>query len=70
MSKQTSLVVTYDHDTKKFYYDDDSTDVWIRDLFFPPSSTFDDAVEDYVFDDNIRLTVIDKLNKILQGEIL
>ena len=68
MSKQTSLVVTFDHDTKKFFYDEDSTDAWIRELFYPPSCTYSTAAADYVGDAHFIGLIIRDLNKILENQ--
>jgi len=68
MSKQTSLVVTFDHDTQKFFYDEDSTDTWIRENFYPPSCTYSTEASDYVTDIYFIGEVIRDLNKILENQ--
>lgn len=51
MSKQTHIVIVYDHETKSFSYDEDGTTSWIRELFIPESNTWSDEDEDYIGDD-------------------
>jgi hypothetical protein len=68
MSKVTHLVVTYDHTTKLFSYDDDGTDVWIRDLFLPISCTWSDEDEDYIADDVWFARAKKALAKLIEGK--
>lgn len=68
MSQVTMLVVSYDHKTKKFSYDDDATDAWIREMFYPPSSTYCDVVGDHISDEHFRWAIINDLKKILEDQ--
>ena len=68
MSKVTHLVVAYDHSTKSFYYDDDGTDIWIRDLFTPSSCTWSDEDEDYIADAFWFARAKKALEKLIEGK--
>lgn len=69
MAKQTHIVVIYDHTTKSFYYDEDGTEVWIRNLFEPPSNTWCDKEQDYVGgDDKLLAIAVSKFLKLLKGK--
>ena len=48
MAKHTHLVVAYDHDTKKFWFDGDGSREWIRRLFDVETNTWSDEQEDYI----------------------
>ena len=57
MSKVTHIVIAYDHTSKSFYFDDDGTRVWIRELFTPESNTWSDEQENWIGDDEHLLMV-------------
>jgi hypothetical protein len=67
MSKITHIVIAYDHTTKSFTYDEDGTEVWIRQLFLPESNTWSDEAEDYIGgDENLVKETIEQWEKLLE----
>jgi hypothetical protein len=68
MSRVTSLVVSFDHDTKRFSYDKDGTEAWIRDMFYPPTSTYCSRAGDHITDDHFIGEIVSDLKKILENQ--
>ena len=68
MSKHTHIVIAYNHETKSFSYDEDGTEVWIRQLFSPESNTWSDEAEDYIGgDENLVKETVKQFNKLNKG---